>query len=141
MRYLAVIAALCCGPVAAEPPVMRPYDGSFEDAGFAVESAILNRGLVIDYVSHVGDMLNRTGADVGDTSKIFEAADIYLFCSAQLSRRVMAADPDNIQHCPYAIFVTAQDGDVMIGHRAYPEGAMQEIEAVLADIAEEARAF
>ena len=35
------------------------FDGSFDDATFAVESAIVGAGLVIDYVSHTGEMLNR----------------------------------------------------------------------------------
>ena len=120
---------------------MIPYDGSFDDASFAVESAIIGRGLVIDYVSHVGEMLNRTGGDVGSGAKIFDAANIFLFCSAVVSREVMEADPANIQHCPYGIFVTDTDGTVMIGHRTYPEGAMQKVETLLREIAQEASEF
>ena len=52
-------------PVAAQDAVTYPFEGSFDDATFSVESAIIGRGLVIDYVSHTGDMLNRTAADVG----------------------------------------------------------------------------
>ena len=81
----------------AEPPVIYPYDGSFDDATFSVEDAIVSKGLVIDYVSHTGDMLNRTGADLGATKEIFKAADIFLFCSAVVSRKVMEADPLNIR--------------------------------------------
>ena len=40
------------------------FDGSFEDATFAVENAIISEGLVIDHVSHVGEMLARTGKTV-----------------------------------------------------------------------------
>ena len=87
----------------AEGPVTVPFDGSFEDATFAVESAIVGEGLVIDYVSHVGEMLNRTGGDVGSDAMIFQNADIFLFCSAVISRQVMEADPMNITHCPYGI--------------------------------------
>jgi uncharacterized protein (DUF302 family) len=86
---------------------------------------------VIDLVSHVGEMLNRTGGDVGSDEMIFDNADIFLFCSAAISRRVMEADPMNIVHCPYSIFVAEMDGAVMIGHRAYPDGPMQEVEAML----------
>jgi uncharacterized protein (DUF302 family) len=114
------------------------FDGSFEDAAFAVENAIIGQGLVIDYVSHVGDMLNRTGIDVGSDVTIFEAADIYLFCSAVLSRKVMEADPMNLAHCPYGIFVTDTGGAVAVGYRNLPEGEMQEVEALLDAIAREA---
>lgn len=114
------------------------FDGSFDDATFSVESAIVGRGLVIDYVSHTGEMLNRTGADVGSDVKIFDGADIFLFCSAVLSRKVMEADPMNIAHCPYGIFVTDKDGEVSVGYRNYPEGPMQEVQSLLDDIVREA---
>lgn len=132
---LAIGAAMTLGGAAqADDVVTFDWEGSFEDATFAIESAILDRGLVIDLVSHVGDMLNRTGGDVGSDAMIFEQADIFLFCSAAISRRVMEADPMNIVHCPYSIFVTEKDGEVMIGHRAYPDGPMQEVEALLDSI-------
>ncbi len=114
------------------------FDGSFEDAAFSVESAIIGKGLVIDYVSHTGEMLNRTAADVGSDARIFEAADIFMFCSAVLSRKVMEADPMNIAHCPYGIFVADRKGEVMVGYRNYPEGPMQEVQALLDEIVREA---
>ncbi|MDG3040285.1 DUF302 domain-containing protein [Roseicyclus marinus] len=126
--------------VAAQEAVVFDYAGSFEDASFGVENAIINRGLVIDYTSHVGDMLNRTGADVGATEQLFDNAQIFLFCSAAVSRRVMEADPMNIVHCPYGIFIAERDGAVMIGHRDYPDGPMQEVEALLDAIILEAMA-
>jgi uncharacterized protein (DUF302 family) len=125
---------------AAEAPITTTYDGSFEDATFAVESAIVDKGLVIDYVSHVGQMLNRTGADVGSDAMIFKSADVFLFCSAVLSREVMEADPMNIAHCPYGIFVAEGEDGVIIGYRDYPEGAMQKVEDLLSEIVSEATA-
>ena len=102
--------------------VVRAFDGAFDDATFSVESAILDAGLVIDYVSHTGEMLARTGADLGSDVTIFDAADVFLFCSAVVSRRMMEADPMNIVHCPYSIFVADQEGGVVIGYRNYPDG-------------------
>lgn len=122
----------------AEGAKTYPFDGSFEDAAFAVESAIVGRGLVIDYVSHVGEMLERTKTDVGGSETLFAEADVFLFCSAVLSRKVMEADPMNIAHCPYGVFVAEREGAVMIGYRPMPEGAMQEVEALLDEIAREA---
>lgn len=131
-------AALTALPALAGEAITYATSDSFEDASFAVESAIVNRGLVIDYVSHVGEMLNRTAADVGSDVKIFDAADIYLFCSAVLSRKVMEADPMNIAHCPYGVFVTSREGKVMVGYRDLPDGPMAEVEALLDEIAREA---
>ena len=135
---LAISLGLAAATAHADTPIAVPFDGSFDDATFAVESAIVNQGLVIDYVSHVGDMLNRTGADVGSDTMLFEAADIFIFCSAQLSREVMEADPMNIAHCPYGIFVAERAGEVMVGYRDYPDGEMEKVENLLASIVAEA---
>ena len=136
---IAAILALGAAPaVTADQAVTYPFEGSFDDAAFAVENAIVGRGLVVDYVSHTGEMLNRTGADVGSTKELFVEADIFLFCSAQLSRQVMEADPMNIAHCPYGIFVADQGGEVMIGYRTYPDGPMQEVQAMLDEIVKDA---
>lgn len=148
-KTLLALASAAALTMAASAPVLADghgskqattyeFDGSFEDATFAVESAIVDKGLVIDYVSHTGTMLNRTAADVGSDKKLFDAADIFLFCSAVLSRKVMEADPMNIAHCPYGIFVADQGGKVMVGYRNLPEGPMQEVQALLDEIAKSA---
>lgn len=113
-------------------------DQSFGDVTFGLENAILDAGLVIDHVSHTGDMLERTRADLGSDVVLFQEADIYSFCSAQISREVMEADPMNVVFCPYDIFVIVQPEtpDVTtIGFRTYPEGAMKKVEAMLDGIA------
>ncbi|MFN4193219.1 MAG: DUF302 domain-containing protein [Tabrizicola sp.] len=139
-RLAATVLAFALGgqTALAQDATTYAFDGSFEDATFSVESAVLDRGLVIDYRSHVGEMLNRTGADVGSDAKIYDQADVFLFCSAVLSRKVMEADPLNIAHCPYGIFVTDRAGEVAIGYRHLPEGAMQEVQSLLDAIAREA---
>lgn len=140
MKQLFSILAfsMMASTASAQEATTYPFDGSFDDATFAVENAILGKGLVIDYVSHTGDMLNRTGADVGSDIEIFAAADIFLFCSAQLSREVMEVEHMNIAHCPYGIFVADRGGEVMIGYRNYPDGEMQKVQALLDEIAQEA---
>lgn len=122
----------------AEGSTVYTFDGSFDDAAFSVESAIIGKGLVIDYVSHTGEMLNRTGADVGSDVELFAEADIFVFCSATLSREVMEADPMNIAFCPYGIFVAERGEDVMIGYRNYPEGEMQKVQDLLDEIVQDA---
>lgn len=141
MRRLAAplfALGLSSGAALAQEVTTYPFDGSFEEAAFAVETAIVGKGLVIDYRSHVGEMLNRTGADVGSDVKVFDNADVFLFCSAVLSRKVMEADPMNIAHCPYGIFVTEREGQVAVGYRHLPDGPMQDVQALLDEIAQEA---
>lgn len=138
---IAGLIALLALPAAAEAPITHEVEDTFDNVAFAVESAIVGRGLVIDYVSHVGEMLERTKADVGGTETIFTQADVFLFCSATTSRAVMEADPMNVQHCPYGIFVAedpASPGKVTVGYRDYPEGEMQAVEDLLGEIVAEA---
>ena len=127
-------------PAVSGDVVTYVYDGTFDDAIFELREAIVGRGLKVDYVSHVGDMLNRTKDDVGGTRDIFANAKIFVFCSAAISRRAMEADPLNIVHCPYTVFVaqmSGKDGKVLVGHPDFPDGAMDEAERLLQDIARE----
>lgn len=141
MRTLLMTAGLAaCLATAASAQDMITYttDQPFEDVIFGLENAIIDQGLVIDGTSHVGDMLERTKADVGSDVTIFLKADVYSFCSAAVSRKVMEADPMNIVFCPYDIFVAVSPetpDQTMIGFRSYPEGAMKEVEALLDTIA------
>jgi len=138
-QFVFILASLFMAATAnAQDAVIYDFDGSFDDATFGVESAIIGKGLVIDYISHTGEMLNRTGSDIGATKQIFKAADIFLFCSAVLSRKMMETDPLNIVHCPYTIFVFENETGVKVGHRNYPEGPMKEVQALLTDIVQEA---
>ncbi len=94
--------------------------GSFDDVRQDVEIAITNRGLVVDHVSHISDMLERTGKDLGLPGNIFGKAESLQFCSATVSRRMMQADPANIVFCPYGIVVYTLPKDpktVYVGYR------------------------
>lgn len=144
MKYFAAICmafGLASAVAAEDAAITFDYEGTFEDAAFAVEDAIVSKGLVIDYRSHTGEMLERTKGDVGSDVTLFDAADVFLFCSAVVSRQVMEADPMNIVHCPYSIFVADQAGKVTIGFRDYPDGPMQAVEDLLTEIVEEAVRF
>lgn len=138
-RLLAIFAlTIAASPVLAADMITYDTDQSFDDVTFGLENAILDAGLVIDHVSHTGDMLERTRGDVGSDVTLFLDADIYSFCSAKLSREVMEADPMNILFCPYDIFVMVRPETpevTTIGFRTFPEGAMKSVEALLDDLA------
>ncbi len=107
---------------------------TMDDVLFAVENEIIGRGLKIDTVNHVGDMLDRTGADLGATKKIFTDAQIFSFCSAVLSREMMEANPLNIAYCPYRIFVfsTPSEPDkTTVGFNGFPDTEMRKVGALL----------
>ena len=132
---VAATLALSVTPLLAQNSTTYTFDGTFDDATFSVESEIIGAGLVIDFVAHSGEMLARTGPDLGSDVVLFEAADVFLFCSAVLSRQVMEIDPANIAFCPYGIFVTDREGTVQIGYRNFPKGEMQVIQEMLDTIA------
>ncbi|WP_323037743.1 DUF302 domain-containing protein [Pararhodobacter sp.] len=138
--FLAFTAAALVGsPLMADELILTPTEMSFEDAAFAVESAIVGRGLVIDYTSHVGDMLERTRADIGSDVVLFTNANIYLFCSAATSREVMEADWQNIAYCPYGVQVIERPGEaVVIGYVHRDEATMAPVNDLLAAIVDEA---
>lgn len=135
---------------AAEPAHLKLYTtkGSFDDVRQDVEIAITNRGLVVDHVSHISDMLERTGKDLGLPGNIFGKAESLQFCSATVSRRMMQADPSNIVFCPYGIVVYTLPKDsrtVYVGYRrpepvgtAASKASLKAVEELLDGIVKEA---
>lgn len=103
---------------------------------FGLENAILDFGLVISEHNHVGDMLERTKTDLGETQTIYKYADVFGFCSAPLSRAAMLEDPMNIRYCPYNIYMfqISEDSPVIIGYDVYPDGALQQVQDLLDNI-------
>ena len=126
MKRLAILFLLIMitgsGGVSANDTNRRIYstEGDFGDVRLFVQDAIINQGLVIDYNGHVGEMLARTGADVGSSKEIYKDAEYFLFCSAVISRKIMEADPANLSFCPYIVFfyeLMKEPGKVYVGYR------------------------
>jgi len=141
--YKTVFAGLACAvlvsPVVADTLILTDSGMSFDDATFAVSATIVGRGLVIDHTSRVGEMLERTRADIGSDVVLFTGADIFLFCSAAVSREVMEADWQNIANCPYGVQVIERPGEgVMIGYVHRDAESMAPVNALLAGIVAEA---
>jgi uncharacterized protein (DUF302 family) len=147
---LVLLAAFCMAVQAAEPNPVVSYSkkAKFADVRDDVKAAIESRGLVVDYQSHLGSMLERTGKDVGSTRKLYVDAQAFVFCSAALSRKMMEADPANAAICPYAVVVyaTAQEPDkVVVAYRrpwrpdgsAASKAALKDVEKLLDGIARE----
>lgn len=99
--------------------VLHRVKGTFEDVRSLIEIAITDRGMVINNVAHIGNMLDRTGKDIGAGRQVYLKAEALEFCSATVSRRMMEANPHNIVFCPYiiAIYVLPEAPDMV--HVAY----------------------
>lgn len=78
-------------------------EGVFPEVKGTLLDTITSRGLVLSYVSHAQAMLDRTAAATGATTRIYDHAEIFLFCKAGLSQKLVAANPHNIVLCPYSI--------------------------------------
>lgn len=117
-----LIVGFICGSAAAATPgvAIHSVKGGFDDIKERVVAAIENRGLVLNYTARIGDMLERTGKDIGRGRQVYVKAEMLEFCSAAISRATMEADPRNIVSCPYAIAVyTLPDdhGKVYVAYR------------------------
>lgn len=152
-RYALAAALLFAGLVhgalaAGDQIVVFTKMGSFEDVRDAVEMAITDRGLVVNNISHVGEMLERTGKDLGERRQIFLNAEVLEFCSAVVSRRMMESDPDNIVLCPYAIsvyVVPEHPKEVRVAYRKsrmadspVSQKSLNAVDELLSDIVKEA---
>lgn len=136
MKSLALLLGLTlAAPTLAQEIVTVPFDGTPDDADFTVTAAIQGEGLVIDYTAQVGEMMARTGADLGlGPSPVGDGARSYQFCSATISRQVMEANPLNVGHCPYSIFIAEIGGETVVGYRSFSEPTMAPVNELLARI-------
>ncbi len=95
------------------------WKGSFEDAKFAVQDAIVGKGLKVVYEGHMATMLERTSEAVGKPNPYLHG-EYLLFCSARHSNASVNADVQNIGVCPYNIFLyetKKEPGTIQIGYR------------------------
>jgi Domain of unknown function DUF302 len=145
---IAALLTVCARPALAQDLKTYGKKGSYEDVKFELNDAIIRRGLAIDYTGHINKMLERTGADVGSTKKIYANAEFFMFCSAKLSRDMIEADPTNVGYCPYVVFLyeaAEKPGEIVVGYRRpQPNGdaaskkALTAIDALLDGIVKDA---
>lgn len=140
MKKFLVLALLACASSLASAAenyfVLFKAQGSYEDVRDFIRMGIEAEGLVINNVGHIADMLERTGKDIGATTKVYEAGEQLEFCSSTLSRAMMEADPHAIVLCPFIISVYQPAGDktVYVSYRKPPQTKNAKLRKVLADI-------
>jgi len=103
LAVLGFLFAYECTLAQSDAVVEVKARGSFDDVKQMLVLSIENRGLVINHQSPVGEMLERTGKDIGASKRIYERAELVEFCSATLSRQVMEADARLLAFCPFGI--------------------------------------
>nr|NMF96200.1 DUF302 domain-containing protein [Aromatoleum toluolicum] len=89
---------------AADDIVVRELQPlAYLDARAALLDAFVDEGLAPPAVSQFGDMLARTAHDLGHRADFYAEAEIFSFCSAQVSGRMIAEDVRNIAQCPMTV--------------------------------------
>ncbi|MGD8207993.1 MAG: DUF302 domain-containing protein [Thiohalocapsa sp.] len=147
LTILLVALTAGSGVQAADEYAVYRSDSSFGDVMDALKLAIQERGMYINNVMNMGEMLDRTGKDLGMDEPIYAQAESVEFCSAVLSRKMTAEDPGRIVYCPFIISVYTlpdQSGTTYLAHRTVPASAtegsavMQEVAQMLEAIADSA---
>jgi len=144
MKIMKMVRVLLVGTVvtvwsaaANADVVSAKAKGSFSEVKDNLVLAIQSRGLKVDYTAYIGNMLERTGKDVGSTKKIYGDAEALQFCSAVVSRKMMESDAANIAYCPYVIGLYTLPDDPKTVYVVYREG-LSEVDALLGGIVQEA---
>jgi len=140
--FLLALAALALMPVAAFAGgayAVYESESGFETVMEGARTAILERGMYINNVMHMGEMLERTGKDLGMDEKIYERAESIEFCSAVLSRKMTAEDPSRIVNCPFILSIYTLPGEpdkTYVAHRviSHEETAGSEIMTEVAEM-------
>jgi len=133
-----VLVSTCVNAESRRDDYMKLYivEGKFEDVRMDIEMAITDRGMVINNVSHIGNMLARTGKDLGAGKQIFQKAEALEFCSSTVSRTMMETDPHNIVFCPYIIAIytlPAESNKVYVAfRRPLPVGSAESQQSLVA---------
>lgn len=125
-------------------------EAAFDDVLEGLKLAIEERGMYINNVMHMGEMLERTGKDLGMDTPLYGRAESVEFCSAALSREMISEDPARIVNCPFIISVYSlpgKEGITYVAHREVPQDqidgsqVMAKIAAMLKDVAAAAAAW
>lgn len=123
MLKKALLCLAVCASTNAYADRYTTEDMSYDDVIFYLQESLTDHGLVLSNRNHVSSMLLRTSEAVGADTKIYEHADVLGFCSSELSYAAMNADIENIQFCPYNIYLYQAVGsdEVVVGFRDFPD--------------------
>jgi len=148
IRVLSLTALLFVhtATLAGDSVVTRKIEGDYHDVTSMVRAAILGKGINIAHVLPASQMLRQTASSYGYTEDVYQNAETYEFCSAELSHKLSRAHPDNIVMCPFTISVyvlTEEPGYVRLSYRipsgrSGTEEVVEEIVELLESILDDA---
>ncbi|MCB1867092.1 MAG: DUF302 domain-containing protein [Gammaproteobacteria bacterium] len=101
------------------PIIVYETNESYGDIKSNLELAITGRGMLITNTLHISEMLNRTAADTGLDTRLYEKAESLEFCSILMSYRMSKAHPANMATCPLTLSIYQKTGDETQTYIAY----------------------
>jgi len=105
---LLLIASFACQstqPTYQGSSISYSTEGEFEDVKEDLIMAIEAQGAVVSYTAHSSAMLSRTAITLEIEQQVYDKAEIVLFCKAELSHKMVQADPHSLVLCPYPISI------------------------------------
>ncbi len=122
LRLLALLAMSAASAQAQEAAIQVRHIAGIDHAAVreALIDAIAEEGLAAPSISHFGDMLDRTAADLGHPTGIYARAEILTFCSVRVAAVLAREAPHNIALCPLSIAVYSMEaaaGRVSLAYR------------------------
>jgi uncharacterized protein (DUF302 family) len=135
---LIVLMALPICALGAGSYAVYDSESDFETVMEGAKISIQERGMYINNVMHMDEMLERTGKDLGLGGKIYEQAQSIEFCSAVLSRKMTSEDPSRIVNCPFILSVYVLPGEpdkTYVAHRTVSDQETQSSE-IMAEVSE-----
>ena len=98
LNGLLIMLAVVLTPVPAQVAAAGGYavyesEAAFDDVLQGLKLAIEERGMYINNIMHMGEMLERTRKDLWLGEPIYARAESIEFCSAVLSREMTSEDP------------------------------------------------
>lgn len=145
--FLGLLAIFSFATAHADDPVdlghVVIYSGeaTFDEAKEAVQFAVGNLGMVISDELHLSEMLDRTGKDIGATTRVYENAETIAWCSASLSRKMAEVEATSLVFCPFAISLYELDGQPGKIYAAFRKPWMGEASDAAREVMEEVEAM
>ena len=112
---VAGLALLLCGSGSSAQTLPKPEvigsswvystEGLYHNVREDLKNAIADEGLVISYTAHLASMLRRTADATGAVEQVYDNAQSFLFCKADLTYELTVRNPHNVTLCPYSISI------------------------------------
>lgn len=101
------------------PFVTKTVEGEFSEVYAGLKDVIIGKGINIAHTLGASEMLNRTAPAFNIKKNVFINAETVEFCSAKISHKLAAANPQNIVLCPFTISVYVLTDDPKNVHLTY----------------------